>query len=98
MKKAFVAACACLAIGGLGFRVAMSQLNVYLQKESVPLRTPIDELPSMLGDWKQVGKDQQLSDAMIEELGTKIFLTVPMSIKTIPPRACFKCTLPITRA
>ena len=73
-KKAFVAACACLAIGGLGFRVAMSQLNVYLQKESVPLRTPIDELPSMLGDWKQVGKDQQLSDAMIEELGTKNFL------------------------
>jgi len=73
-KNAFVAACACLALGGLGFRLAMSQLNVYLQKEPVPLRAPIDELPSMLGDWKQAGKDQQLSDAMIEELGTKNFL------------------------
>jgi hypothetical protein len=74
VKQAFVAACTCLALGGLGFRLAMSQLNVFLQKESVPLRSPIDELPSMLGGWKQVGKDQQLSDAVIEELGTKNYL------------------------
>ena len=73
-KKAFIAACLCLVIGGVGFRVAMAELKVYLQKESVPLRAPIDELPRTLGNWKQVGKDQQFSDAMIEELGTTQFL------------------------
>lgn len=98
VKRAFIAACACLALGGLGFRIAMSQLNVYLQKESVPLRAPVDELPSMLGGWKQVGKDQQLSDAVVEELGTKTFLIEPMFIKMIPSKARFRCTLPTTRA
>lgn len=73
-KKAFITACVCLAVSGLGFRLAMTQLNVFLQKESVPLRTPIDELPSVLGDWQQVGKDSQLEDAMLEELGTKNYL------------------------
>ena len=73
-KKAFVAACLCLVIGGLGFRMAMAELKVYLQKEPVALRAPIDELPSTLGDWKQAGKDQQFSDAIIEELGTSQFL------------------------
>ncbi|MSR34550.1 MAG: exosortase-associated EpsI family protein [Phycisphaerales bacterium] len=73
-KKAFLTACICLAIGGLSFRLIMAQLQVYLQKESVPLRSALDELPMTFGNWKQVGKDQQLSDAVVEELGTKNYL------------------------
>ncbi|MCE9619869.1 MAG: EpsI family protein [Planctomycetes bacterium] len=72
--KAFVTVCATLAIGGIGFRVAMMELKVFLQKEPVPLRLPLDELPGTLGEWKQVGKDALFSDAVIEELGTKNFL------------------------
>ena len=73
-QKAFYTACACLVIGGLGFRLIMTQLNVYLQKEPVFLRVTLDDLPSTLGKWKQFGKDQQLSDAIVEELGTKNYL------------------------
>jgi hypothetical protein len=86
---AYVAVCATLAIGGVGFRVAMMELKVFLQKESVPLRAPLDELPGTLGAWKQSGKDQQFSDELIEELGTHQFLQ---------PRACFRCTSRTTRA
>lgn len=35
-KKAFIAACLCLVIGGLGFRVAMAELKVYLQRNQSP--------------------------------------------------------------
>ncbi len=92
-KKAFLVACACLVIGGLGFRLAMSQLNVYLQKESVPLRNALDELPVTLGDWKQVGKDQQLSDAVVEELGTKNYLDRAYVYKSDSSKGIFQVHL-----
>lgn len=74
VRGAFVAGCATLVVGGLGFRVALAQLQVYLKKEPVPLREPLDTLPAKLGRWKQVGKDTTFSDALIEELGTRNYL------------------------
>lgn len=40
----------------------------------------------MLGGWKQVGKDQQLSDAVIEELGTKNYLDRAYVFQNDPTR------------
>lgn len=73
-QRAFVVGCATLLFGGLGFRVALAQLQVYLKKEPVPLREPLDALPAKLGRWKQVGKDTTFSDALVEELGTRNYL------------------------
>ncbi|MBM4005956.1 MAG: exosortase-associated EpsI family protein [Planctomycetes bacterium] len=74
VRSAFIAGCAALALGGAGFRVALGQLQVYLRKESVSLREPLDSLPAALGSWKQIGKDSVFSDALIEELGTQNYL------------------------
>lgn len=74
VRNAFLAGCAALALGGVGFRVALGQLQVYLKKEPVSLREPLDSLPAALGAWKQVGKDSVFSDALIEELGTQNYL------------------------
>ena len=74
VRSAFVAGCVTLVVGGLGFRVALAQLQVYLKKEPVALREPLDTLPAKLGRWKQVGKDTTFSDALIEELGTRNYL------------------------
>ena len=97
-QKAFYTACACLVIGGLGFRLIMTQLNVYLQKEPVFLRVTLDDLPSTLGKWKQFGKDQQLSDAIVEELGVAAQIVpwnFPLLMATlkISPALAAGCTL-----
>jgi hypothetical protein len=73
-RAAFIAGCITLAAGGIGFRVAVAELQVYLRKESVPLREPLDTIPATLGRWKQVGKDAVFSDALVEELGTRNYL------------------------
>jgi hypothetical protein len=63
-----------MAVGGLGFRLALAQLQVYLKKEPVELREPLDSIPATLGSWKQVGKDSVFSDALVEELGTRSYI------------------------
>ena len=74
VRTAFVAGCVTLVVGGLGFRVALAQLQAFLRKEAVPLREPLDRVPVSLGRWKQVGKDSVFSDALVEELGTRNYL------------------------
>ena len=44
--------CVTLVVCGVGFRVALAQLQVFLKKEPVPLREPLDTLPAKLGRWK----------------------------------------------
>ena len=74
VRSALIAGCVSLAAGGIGFRVALAQLQVYLKKESVPLREPLDTIPATLGRWKQIGKDTTFSDALVEELGTRNYV------------------------
>jgi hypothetical protein len=74
VRTAFVVGCLTLVVGGLGFRLAMAQLQAFLRKEAVPLREPLDRVPVSLGRWKQVGKDSVFSDALVEELGTRNYL------------------------
>jgi hypothetical protein len=74
VRTAFAVGCATLLVGGVGFQVALAQLRVFLKKESVPLREPLDTVPASLGRWKQVGKDSVFSDALVEELGTHAYI------------------------
>jgi len=64
-----------LVAGGLGLRTAMTALDVYLKKESVPLRADLGSIPTTLGSWKKVGEDQVMDAAMVESLGTDRYLT-----------------------
>lgn len=73
-RKALLVGCVTLVVGGLGFRIAMAQLQAFLRKEAVPLREPLDRIPSTLGRWRQLGKDSVFSDALVEELGTKNYV------------------------
>jgi hypothetical protein len=86
VRKALIAGCAALAIGGLCFRLAVAQLRVYLKKETVSLREPLDSISSTLGTWKQVGKDSVFSDALIEELGTRSYLDRMYAVNGDPSR------------
>ncbi len=74
VKTSYWVAIATLAASGLGFYALVNQLNVYLSKESVPLRKPLDSIPTKIGRWERVGADTMLTDIMIEELGTRSYL------------------------
>ncbi len=74
VRSAFVAGCVTLVMGAVGFQVALARLQVFLKKESVPLREPLDTVPASLGRWKQLGKDAVFSDALVEELGTRSYI------------------------
>ncbi len=71
---AYLAVCATLAGSALGFRAAVDRLNVFLKKESVPLRESLDSLPISLGAWRRVGEDVRYPSDVETELGTKQYL------------------------
>ena len=72
---AYVALLATLVAGGVGMRIAMGALDVYLRKEPVPLRRDLASIPATLGRWQKVGDDQLMDAAMVESLGTDKYLT-----------------------
>ncbi len=58
----------------VGFRVAARALSVYLQKEPVDLRAHFDTIPRRLGTWVSATETRKLDAAMVEELGTDLYL------------------------
>ncbi len=75
IRAAYVVACATLLCGAFGFRSAVVGLNAYLHKEPAPLREPLTTIPATLGPWRAMSADEVLSDAVVEELGTKSYLS-----------------------
>jgi hypothetical protein len=73
--KALIAACLILLGGGVFFQMAVKQLSIVLQKESVPLREELSTIARNLGDWRKIGKDQIASAEIVEELGTSDYLS-----------------------
>ncbi len=74
-RIAYFTSLAILVVGAFGFLGAVRALNVYVVKEPVQLRSPLDSIPTRLGRWQKVGQDEQLSDAIVEELGTKQYVS-----------------------
>lgn len=70
-KLALIVSVATLLASSVGFRYAVAALNIYLRKEPVELRGSFSTIPQILGEWKQVGEDVQLDDAVLKELGTE---------------------------
>jgi len=74
IRVAFAAVVIVLISSAVGFRASVSALNLYLRKDSVPLRESLDTIPMKLGRWKRVGTDSRLGEAMVESLGTRFYL------------------------
>jgi len=72
--RAYFAAIATLAIAGIGFYALVRQFNLFLTKERVDLRRPLDAVPATIGRWSRFGPDGSYSDILLEELGTKSYL------------------------
>lgn len=72
--RAYGAAVLVLVLSAVGFRVLVSQLNIFLMKEPVELRRPLDAIPTSLGRWQRVGSDTIYAETLLEELGTKRYL------------------------
>ena len=83
-KWALLATCITLIGSGLGFRMAVNSLNVYLKKEPVALREAFATIPGALGSWEaqiiSTGRDKgnidaTMDEAMVEALGTDKYLS-----------------------
>jgi hypothetical protein len=72
--RAYVAAIAMLVASAIGFRLLVAELNIFLTKEPVDLRLPLDSIPTKLGRWERMGTDTVYADTLIEELGTRRYL------------------------
>ena len=72
--RAYLVAIAVLIAGAIGFRLLVGQLNIFLMKERVDLRRPLDTIPTKIGRWERYGNDEIYSDTLIEELGTRSYL------------------------
>jgi hypothetical protein len=73
-RLALIAASILLVVFGIGFRGAVNALNIYLQKEPVPLRDSLTNIARTLGEWRAHGNDAVLEKATLEELGTDKYL------------------------
>ena len=72
--RAYFAGIAVLVLGAIGFRVLVAEANIFLMKERVELRRPLDSVPTKLGRWQRVGSDSIFTETLIEELGTRSYL------------------------
>ncbi|MBT5381689.1 MAG: exosortase, partial [Phycisphaerae bacterium] len=70
----FIGCVVVLGIGKVGFTVGADWLNVYLKTEAVPLRRSLSLIPSAVGPWRSV-RDVRFDAAMVEQLGTPMYLT-----------------------
>jgi len=75
IRRMYIVLLAALLGGGVAFRVAVAWLDVHLKKEPVAIRESLATVPVTLGSWQKVGQEAALSEAMVEELGTPIYLT-----------------------
>jgi hypothetical protein len=62
------------------------QFNLYLTKERVDLRRPLDAVPTEIGRWSRIGQDTSYPDIMLEELGTRSYLDRTYAIEGDPAK------------
>jgi hypothetical protein len=73
-RAAVIVACLTLAVCGMGFRAAVTTLNVYLKKEPVAVRDDLRTIDKVLPTWRADGPDLILPEPIVEELGTSQYL------------------------
>lgn len=74
-KIAFIATCLLLAGSRGAFEGVQRILGAYLHKESVPLRQEFSRISKQIGDWHSSEPDLIYDEAVVETLGTQMYLT-----------------------
>jgi len=65
-----------LVIGAAaGLNVAVGSLKLYLRKLPIEVDLKVSSAPAETASWKQAGVDQKMEGEMVEELGTKNFVS-----------------------
>jgi len=75
LRPMCIALVAIMVTSAVAFPILIGQLEIYLRKEPVPLRSALDSLPTRLGRWTRQGDDYEMTATMTEELGTDKHLT-----------------------
>lgn len=78
-QPAFAAAAVLLGVAAVGLNAATEAMRLHFRKLPLPLAVPrLDDakqgIPSRLGAWVQVSKDERLDEAIREQLGTHEFV------------------------
>jgi hypothetical protein len=70
----FVVAAIILLIAALSLNGATEFMRLHFKKLPVALRKEVDTIPSRIGPWMQVSKDQALNKEVVEVLGTEQYI------------------------
>lgn len=74
-KIAFIVTCLLLAGSRGAFEAVQRILGAYLHKERVPLRQEFTRISKQIGEWRSTEPDQIYDEAVVETLGTRMYLT-----------------------
>lgn len=73
-QPGFVVTIVVLAVAALGLNAAVVALQLHFKKLPVPPARALEELPSTLGPWVQVSKDEPLAHDFQDALGTERYV------------------------
>lgn len=83
-RLAFAAALGALVIGALSLHGVVTALGATIRKIPIEAKYKLPSIPEVLPSWKSLGDDQQMTEEMVEELGTKNYISRTY-IETNPP-------------
>jgi len=98
MQPAFLICAVVLAVAGSGMSIAIKSFGVYLKKEPLPLKKPLELLDEKgLAPYKVVSKDRIENKEIVKALGTEDYIQwVLEDLDVAADSAVRKCSLFIT--
>jgi hypothetical protein len=98
LQPAFLICTVVLALAGGGVSVAMKKLGLYLKKEPLPLKKPLDELDEQkLAPYQVVAKQIIENEDVLKSLGTQDYILWVLQDPREPPQSAVRqCMVFIT--
>lgn len=91
LQPAFLICTAVLALAGGGVSVATKKLGLYLKKEPLPLKKPLDELDEQkLAPYKVVAKQVIENEEVLTSLGTQDYILWVLQDPREPPESAVR--------
>ena len=79
-----------LAVSAVGMHVVAGTTGLRSIKGAAPLRSSLDALPLVIGDWVKVGDDIVYNDTVVEVLGTELYIDRPYARDGDPRNGIFQ--------
>ena len=98
MQPAFLICSVVLAIAAGGMSIAIKSFGIYLRKEPLPLKKPLELLDEKrLAPYKVLSKSRIENEEIIKSLGTEDYIQWNLEDTTVPPESAVRhCLLFIT--